>query len=197
MGKAKLNIWVRDKNCRVIKKPGHLHIYNCLGEQVFAGWVILDGHAEVEIPPGSYIVVAGMIGGNIYSDKTIVIVRCGDEACVNLVLPEYLESATPANLNLQLARGNLLAIGGCAIRLIPALGVHAIRKNVDPGVAFDVLIKTAEIDRGQLVAAIEKDMTDLKENIDEIRRTAPEEEKEAIEYLELLAKIKEMVAKKI
>jgi hypothetical protein len=87
--KAKLNIWVRDKNCRVIKRTGHLHIYNCLGEEVFTGWVIKDGHAEVEIPPGCYIVRAGMRGGNIYSDRAIAIVRCEDSACINLILPKF------------------------------------------------------------------------------------------------------------
>lgn len=190
MGKARLNIWVRDEKCRVIKKPGHLHIFNCLEEEVF-GTYIPDGHAEAEIPPGCYIVVAGMYtsGRNIYTDKTMVIVRCGDEACVNLILPEYEESKTAGP---QLAR---LAIRGCPMRLIPALGVHAIRKNIDPKEAFDVLIKTAEIDRGQLIAAIEKDIEELRENMDEIRKAAPEEEKEAREYMERLEKIKAMIAK--
>lgn len=190
MGKAKLNIWVRDEKCRIINRRGHLHIYNCLGEQVFVGWVINNGHAEVEIPPGCYTVVAGMVHGNIYSDRTMVIVNCGEHACVNLILPNYNEKD---NKMLQLAPRNLLAVGGCAVRLIPALGVHAIHKNIDPKEIFDVLIKTAEIDRKQLIVAIENDIEDMKENLDEIRKASPEEEKEAREYMGILEKIKNMI----
>lgn len=194
MGKAKLNIWVRDKNCRVVKNAGHLHIYNCLREEVFAGWVIKDGHAEVEMPPGCYIIVAGMQGrGNIYSDKTVAIVKCGDEACVNLILPDYKESGTKGNPHPQIAPKNLLSVGGCAVRLIPALGVHAIRKNIDPEEAFNVLIETAEIDRRQLVAALENDAKELKKHLKEI---PPEEKEEAKKYMTFLEKIKKMVDKK-
>lgn len=190
MGNAKLNIWVRDEKCRIIKRRGHLHIYNCLGEQVFFGWVISDGHAEVEIPPGCYTVVAGMVHGNIYSDRTMVIVNCGDHACVNLVLPHYDERD---NQRLQLAPQNLLAVGGCAVRLIPALGVNAIQKGIDPKEIFEVLIKTAEIDKKQLIVAMENEIKELRENLDEIRKSSPKEEKEAIEYMEILEKIKNMI----
>ncbi|TFG74047.1 MAG: hypothetical protein E4H21_11485 [Thermodesulfobacteriales bacterium] len=190
MGNAKLNIWVRDEKCRIIKRSGHLHIYNCLGEQVFVGWVINNGHAEVEVPPGCYTVVAGMVYGNIYSDRAMVIVNCGEHACVNLILPKYDERD---NQMPQLAPRNLLAVGGCAVRLIPALGIHAINKKIDPKEIIDVLIKTAEIDRKQLIVALERDIEDMKENLDEIRKASPEEEKEAREYTEILVKIKNMI----
>ena len=192
MGKARLNIWVRDKNCRVIKRDGHLHIYNCLEEQVFGGWVIADGHAEVEMPPGCYIVVAGMQGGNIYSDRTVSIVGCGDEACVNLILPNFEEN-DPRVAPAMAAPVKLLAMGGCAARLIPALAVHAVREKIDPKPALDVLIKTAKIDRKQLIAAIEEEIKELRENMDRIRKAGPEAEQEAKEYMDSLGKIKVMI----
>ncbi len=186
MGKAKLNIWIRDNHCRIVKKKGHLHIYNCLGEQVFFGWVIQNGHAEVEIEPGCYVVDATICRRNIDTDRTVVIVRCGDEACVNLLLSGYKEGG-------KVAPENLLHAGGCAARLIPALGVHGIRKNIDLEEAFDVLIKTAEIDRRQLIAALENDIRDVKEHLEEIPR---EEQEEAREYIKLMEKTKKIIGGK-
>lgn len=46
-------------------------------------------HMQVEVPPGCYVVRVHVCGGgNEWSDRTMVIVRCGDEACVNLVIKE-------------------------------------------------------------------------------------------------------------
>jgi hypothetical protein len=42
---------------------------------------------EVDVPPGCYVVWArACYGGNEETNKVMVLVRCGDEACVNLLL---------------------------------------------------------------------------------------------------------------
>lgn len=188
MGKARLNIWVRDKHCRVIKRSGRLYLDNCLGERVHSSW-IRNGHAEVEIEPGCYVAGAKFCiphWGNINTDRTVVIVRCGDEACVNLLLPRYKEDG-------KVAPRDLLHAGGCPARLIQALGVHGIRKNIDLEEALNVLIETAEIDRGQLAEALEDDVRDLKEHLEEIPK---EEQEEAREYMKLMEKTKKIVGGK-
>lgn len=44
-------------------------------------------HLEVELPPGCYIVRAWVCSSNLWSDRAMVIVDCGETACVNLVIP--------------------------------------------------------------------------------------------------------------
>lgn len=44
-------------------------------------------HIEVDVPPGCYVVWTRVChGGNEETNKVMVIVSCGDEACVNLML---------------------------------------------------------------------------------------------------------------
>lgn len=46
-------------------------------------------HIPVKVPPGCYVVRVHICGGgNEWSDITMVIVGCGDEACVNLIIKE-------------------------------------------------------------------------------------------------------------
>ena len=103
MGMAKLDIWVRDKNCKPfrIEQPGqgefgdYVEIYDCQGNRI-QRWYLPKGiaHMEVEVPPGCYIV-----GGHIceppthlqeyineYADRTMVIASCKQEVCVNLIV---------------------------------------------------------------------------------------------------------------
>jgi len=55
----------------------------------------LDGHVEIELPPGSYVVIAslhnwvqdGELYGNWVTDHGIVHVSCGQEACTTLYAP--------------------------------------------------------------------------------------------------------------
>jgi len=44
-------------------------------------------HIEVEVPQGCYIVRAWVYWGNLWTDRAMVIVCCGEEACVNLIVP--------------------------------------------------------------------------------------------------------------
>lgn len=46
-------------------------------------------HMQVEIPPGCYVVRVHVCGGgNEWSDRTMVLVDCGHEVCINLVIKE-------------------------------------------------------------------------------------------------------------
>jgi len=185
MSFAKLNIWVRyAKCCAVVDKPGHLHIYDCCGNTVLEpGWVINHGHAEVQIPPGCYVVVAGMYGGNIYTERAMVIVRCGEDACVNLILPKFASTENPELRDIP----ESIANGGCAVRVIPALVINALKQQIDPKPAVDILLKAANIDKKQFIASIENEI----KQITEIAR----KDKEAAEYMEYLKRIKEMILK--
>lgn len=197
MGKARLNIWVRDKNCRVIKRSGHLHIYNCLEEEVFGKpieWVIKDGHAEVDMPPGCYIVRAGMQGGNIYSDRLIAIVGCDEHACLNLILPDFVEGEEPAPPIIEAGELRLLAGGGCAPALALALGKEALRKDINRqelGGAFNVLMNAANINKEQFIAEIDTEIEATLGHLDEIE--LKEEIAEAREHIDLLKQTKDII----
>ena len=45
-------------------------------------------HLEVDVPPGSYVVRAWVCYGNLWTERVMVIVNCGDDACVNLIVPK-------------------------------------------------------------------------------------------------------------
>ncbi|RZN15556.1 MAG: hypothetical protein EF812_02135 [Methanosarcinales archaeon] len=98
MGFAKLNVWVRDLKCELAKKAG-VTVVDCHGRVIeTASWGDLP--RELQVPPGCYIVRAHACyfghGGslkNYQSDRSMVIVRCGEEACVNLVIPEFVNCA--------------------------------------------------------------------------------------------------------
>lgn len=44
-------------------------------------------HVELDVPPGCYLVRAWVCSGNLWSDRAMVMVRCGEDACVNLIVP--------------------------------------------------------------------------------------------------------------
>jgi hypothetical protein len=55
---------------------------------IYQGKPIIN-HFEVDVPPGCYVVRVHVCGGgNEWSDRTMVIARCGEEACVNVVIKE-------------------------------------------------------------------------------------------------------------
>jgi hypothetical protein len=61
-----------------------------------------DGHVEIELPPGCYMVVGsmhtwfvnGVLHGNWATDRAIVTACCGEDACVRL----YASSMQPCNV---------------------------------------------------------------------------------------------------
>lgn len=103
MGCSKLSIWVRDTRypCLPYQSTGHSYyalILTCdlqplhFGE-VKNGWYLLNEtgkgggriHGQIEVPPGSYIIIGVATCKNIYTDMAMVQVGCDQEVCVNLI----------------------------------------------------------------------------------------------------------------
>ena len=91
-----------------------------------------DGHVEIEVPPGCYVVVGsmhtwfvnGVLHGNWATDRAVVQACCGADACVKL----YASSMQPCNVILVHAVLLALkkkvvdeALGNAAIKAIQAL----------------------------------------------------------------------------
>ena len=124
MGYAKLNIWVKDRKCRLLSNAWRMDlvIQSCSGEYLadmdedlisnltarypdFRQIVKLPNymgstrvklvpaagkkiyHVEVDVPPGCWIVWARMCHGrNEETNKVLVVAKCDDHICVNLLL---------------------------------------------------------------------------------------------------------------
>jgi hypothetical protein len=151
---ATLNVWIRNKNCEIVKHKAHLHVYNCHRTQVL-GAELEEGHIELRVPPGCYIINAGVRGlanSNVYTDNAMVIVRCGDDACVNLVLNDFREIEPVQRMPL-IARG-------CGARILLPLIVNANLPEVkiDPEklqIAIEVICKAANIEPKGLVSNLD------------------------------------------
>jgi hypothetical protein len=99
MGFAKLNVWIRDEKCKPFKwgpSPtwNFLEVRYCDGELFTKVDPVPVGKAnvEVEVPPGCYIVQAHVcvhdkLNINEYTTKAIVRACCGQEVCVDLIVP--------------------------------------------------------------------------------------------------------------
>ncbi len=178
---GKLNVWVRDMHCNVVNRTGHLHVYNCCGNEVLMTW-FEHGHAEVNVAPGCYIIKAGVVWGNIYTDKTMVIVKCGEESCVNLVLPEFLPHMPPIKLQIPDLKHT------CPGTILPALMLNAVRAGVKPGeldAAINVMARAAKVDKEKLLDVVRDEIKMIEESMPKVKQ---EEQKEVREYLDLLTK---------
>lgn len=185
MGMAILNVWVRNEKCQVVEKRGHLHVYDCHGNPRLPVTWFSGGHIEVRVPPGCYIVTAGVVYGNVYTDKAMVLVRCGEEACVNLVLNRFREEK--ANPHAVLAKG------GCAIRLMVPLVWNARKFKMAPDdlqIALDVIARAAGMDKAQVVAGIQSEIRELEENLEKF---GDEEMADAKEYLSSLQQLPRLI----
>lgn len=187
--KAKLNIWVRDRTCALVKGRSHLHVYDCQRRPLYQDLVWFSGgHIEVEVPPGCYLVTVGTPGGNIYTDLTMVIVRCGDDACVNLVLNDYRRT-DPFPHNTPVTDPLPLVIGGCQARnLIPFLinAKEARIKTDEMQVAFEVMIRAAGLDKKAVLKDIKNYISDIEKYIGKASQKEKEEIKPFMEHVKLL-----------
>jgi hypothetical protein len=183
-GMAKVNVWVRDANCEIVNRTGHLHVLNCHGTEVL-GQTFYNGHAEVDLPPGCYIIKAGLFTmwhQNIYTDRAIVIVKCGEETCVNLLLPGFVFIPL-AQLDPQ-----QLVHFYCQAAILPALIANAMKAGIHPkelDQAINVIAKAASMDKNLLLDAVRAEMKLVRENIGKYQG---EEEKEGMEFLRMLEK---------
>lgn len=184
---GKLNVWVRDPRCNVVNYPAHLHVIPCCGKDFFPGFPgpahhwFYNGHEEINVPPGCYIIYAGVKtpgNSNIWTDMTMVIVKCGKESCVNLVLPLFL----PHSIELQDIKLT------CPGKILPALMVNAVRAGINPrelNVAIDVMARAAKVDKEKLLDVVRDEIKMLEESMPKAKQ---EEQKEMREYLNLLKK---------
>lgn len=92
-------------------------------------------HVELDVPPGCYVVWTRVCyGGNEETNKVMVLVRCGDDACVNLIL-NAVQTCVRQVVNPLLERGVLADVP-----------LH------DLEVAARVLMRVGDIPKEQLVA---------------------------------------------
>ncbi|GBC61008.1 hypothetical protein DENIS_1968 [Desulfonema ishimotonii] len=181
MGYAILNIWVRNEKCEVVDRRAHLHIYNCHGIQVLPTTWFGGGHTEVKVPPGCYIITAGVVYGNVYTDKTLVVVGCDEKACVNLVLNEFSERKAKKNAPM-IARG-------CGARIIPPFALNALKAGIEPdeiGNTLETIMKAADMDRDQLLTWIESESRELEQNMQLFKETELKDVKKYLDALQLL-----------
>lgn len=89
MGFARINVWVREPDdCTVAEMDGYAWAKPCCSRNIDLIYetTLKMGHAELQVPPGCYVVDAAWKPGCCGTAKeTIVIVNCGETACVNLI----------------------------------------------------------------------------------------------------------------
>ncbi|MGD8506024.1 MAG: hypothetical protein PVF15_05105 [Candidatus Bathyarchaeota archaeon] len=117
MGLSKLNVWLTetDNPCKINDKTFYVSVFTCDGEILkWAGkeyklLEALNGHLEVDLPPGCYYLRAASIHcENAYSDTAVVRVRCGETACVTLMLPSLRRCGEMLNAALRFPRAREL-----------------------------------------------------------------------------------------
>ena len=123
-------------------------------------------HIEVDVPPGCYIVRAWVCWGNLWSERAMVIVGCGQEGCVNLFVPQ--------------ARHCIRAV------LLPILhaGRHLRLRTDDLRVATEVLMATGEVHREELL----RELTDLTGELKDSKAKDAQQYVEAFEFAAKLVK---------
>ncbi len=92
---GKLDIWVRDESCKVVKTkyPGgdYIAVTPCGGKAEIHSFPSTgEAHMVIEVPPGCYILggqICEMPEYNVAIQRTMVIVGFNQELCVNLVIP--------------------------------------------------------------------------------------------------------------
>jgi len=150
MGFAKLNVWVRDLKCELAEKA-NVTVVDCHG-RVIAEAIWDELPRELQVPPGCYIVRAHACyygtGGslkNYHSDRSMVMVRCGEEACVNLVIPEFVN---------------------CAKDIVQPLIAQAIELQIHPQIIKEfvgTLGKIARISDEEFINKVDLRINDLKD----------------------------------
>lgn len=87
MGYGIINVWVRERNdCCVVDMNGYAWAQCCGDREKLIETELRNGHAELKVPPGCYIVDASWKPGCCGDAKeTMVIVGCGETVCVNLI----------------------------------------------------------------------------------------------------------------
>lgn len=87
MGYGRINVWVRERDtCCVADMDGFAWVKCCCDQDKMIDTKLKNGHAELRVPPGTYIVDASWRPGCCGEAKeTIAVVGCGETVCVNLI----------------------------------------------------------------------------------------------------------------
>jgi hypothetical protein len=119
-------------------------------------------HIEVAVPPGCYIVRAWVCSDNLWSDRVMGIVGCGEDVCVNLIVPPR---------------------EGCIRGVIVPVLKAVYDMKLDP-VEFrpviDGLLKTGQIERETFVG----DLRALTEELEQLDVEEAQEYAAALRYME-------------
>jgi hypothetical protein len=143
MSTANLNVWITKVSdpCHIDDTtPYFVHVLDCSGNVVeWCGkrYTFLPakcGHLALEVPPGCYVVVAGISQsaggeppfGNALTHVQVVRINCGDHACVTLFAPTLHFCGT------WFGQATVLATGGGKINVgLANAAVKAIRALLD------------------------------------------------------------------
>lgn len=88
MAKGLLSVWAREPGCSVVQSDGEVLARNCCTGEEWYKAKLENGHAQFEVPPGCYIVYGIIYTGPGWFTvlrETIVIVKCDETVCVNLL----------------------------------------------------------------------------------------------------------------
>ena len=140
MSTARMNVWVTEIGdpCKIdLQHQWYVHVLHCDGSLLtwcregpnplpYTNIRTHCGHAEIEVPPGEYLVMATWSPsegdphrlGNHLTHLQVVRVNCGDHACVTLFPP----TAHFCGTWFQLAARTLMGLGD----LDRAIGTRAI-----------------------------------------------------------------------
>jgi hypothetical protein len=152
MGFSKLNVWLRDEQCKPfqIDKPTQhdwVKIKHCTGELVKkVTFPAGQAHVEIEVPPGCYKVKGHVCqrGTNEHTDEAMVIVGCNQVSCVNLIVPNVKTCA----------RNDLVAILDVARRLdLPNPDIIATARTI---------MRIGDINRDTLIAELDSRIESVK-----------------------------------
>jgi len=186
MSFAKLNVWVRTVDCQVVDHWAHLHVYDCHGRPIlpppyYIGF--LHGHIEVQVPPGCYILQAGVPfppHGNYYTDRTMVVVSCGGEACANLIYAKFSLEHPPQS---PPEPERPLVLHYCSRAILTPLIERATAAGIKPqelDTAIGVIARAALIDRRVLLDDVKADIGLLEENLEKFE---PKEREDVKKYV--------------
>ncbi len=128
------------------------------------GFAQVMKHIEVDVPPGCYIVRAWVCWGNLWSDRAMAIVGCGQDGCVNLFVPQAHHCI----------RGVLLPFVKAARDF--KLPTDKVR------VATEALMATGEVQREEVL----RELTDLTS---ELKKSEAKDVQQYVEAFEFAAKL--------
>jgi hypothetical protein len=187
---AKLNIWIRDTNCEILKDRVHLHVYNCRGTPI-AAYGFDGGHTEVAVPPGCYLVTAGGWGGNFYTDIAMAVVRCGDDACVNLIRNGFVHK-TSGGIEPEAIRKQeplKLIMDVCSARIAIPFVINAAKVGIsreEIWKTLEVLFKAASLDKREVILGMQAEIKEIENDMEKNPIKNEPELKKIRESLKLL-----------